>query len=172
MRRRQAWFDGQSGQWRGKRFIGGGRAAVRSALYMGALVAARFTTASSQRASRRWSLPSPSPESSSPSSTPSSATINHGSQLEPHCGSVRYGSRRVHVLLRREDWQVNIKKTRRIYNELGLQLRNKHPKRRVKAKLREDRQEAAGPNEVWVLSGNQNARSVTIKVRMVGGAAA
>ncbi len=40
------------------------------------------------------------------------------------------------MLLRREGWQVNIKKTRRTYNELGLQLRNKHPKRRVKAKLR------------------------------------
>lgn len=32
----------QSGQWRGKSFIGGGRAAVRSALFMGALAAARF----------------------------------------------------------------------------------------------------------------------------------
>lgn len=32
----------QSGQWRGKSFIGGGRSAVRSALYMGALVAARY----------------------------------------------------------------------------------------------------------------------------------
>lgn len=32
----------QSGQWRGKSFIGGGRAAVRTALYMGALVAARY----------------------------------------------------------------------------------------------------------------------------------
>jgi transposase len=31
----------QSGQWKGKSFIGGGRAAVRSALFMGALVAAR-----------------------------------------------------------------------------------------------------------------------------------
>lgn len=31
----------QSGQWRGKSFIGGGRAAVRTAIYMGALVAAR-----------------------------------------------------------------------------------------------------------------------------------
>jgi transposase len=30
----------QSGQWRGKSFIGGGRAGVRTALYMGALVAA------------------------------------------------------------------------------------------------------------------------------------
>ncbi len=52
---------------------------------------------------------------------------------------LRYGYWRVHVLLRRENWQVNIKKTRQIYNELGLQLRN--PKRRVKAKLRDDRQE-------------------------------
>ena len=31
----------QSGHWRGKSFIGGGRASVRSALFMGALVAAR-----------------------------------------------------------------------------------------------------------------------------------
>ena len=31
----------QSGQWRGRSFIGGGRATVRSALFMGAMVAAR-----------------------------------------------------------------------------------------------------------------------------------
>lgn len=62
---------------------------------------------------------------------------------------VRYGYRRMHVLLRREGWVINMKKTRRIYNELGLQLRNKHPKRRVKAKLREGRQEAVGPNDAW-----------------------
>jgi putative transposase len=42
---------------------------------------------------------------------------------------VRYGYRRVHVLLRREGWLINQKKTRRIYRELGLQLRNKTPKR-------------------------------------------
>lgn len=40
---------------------------------------------------------------------------------------VRYGYRRIHVLLRREGWQINHKKTRRIYRELGLQLRNKPP---------------------------------------------
>ncbi|WP_353472916.1 integrase core domain-containing protein [Salipiger sp. H15] len=33
----------------------------------------------------------------------------------------------------------------------GLLLRNNHPKRRVKAKLREDREEAAGPNDVWAM---------------------
>jgi transposase len=32
----------QSGKWQGKRFIGGGRASVRRALFMGAMVAARF----------------------------------------------------------------------------------------------------------------------------------
>ena len=35
-------FTRQSGQWRGRSFIGGGRATVRSALFMGAMVAARF----------------------------------------------------------------------------------------------------------------------------------
>ena len=34
-------YTRQSGTWRGKSFIGGGRTAVRSALFMGALVAAR-----------------------------------------------------------------------------------------------------------------------------------
>jgi len=32
----------QSGQWRGRSFIGGGRSAVRSALFMGAMAATRF----------------------------------------------------------------------------------------------------------------------------------
>ena len=49
---------------------------------------------------------------------------------------VRYGYRRIHVLLRREGWDVNAKRVYRLYKELGLQLRRKPPKRRVKAKLR------------------------------------
>jgi putative transposase len=61
---------------------------------------------------------------------------------------VRFGYRRVHVLLRRDGWEINAKKTYRIYKELGMQLRNKMPKRRVKAKLREDRKDAARPNDV------------------------
>jgi transposase len=35
-------YTRQSGKWRGKSFIGGGRTAVRTALFMGALVAARY----------------------------------------------------------------------------------------------------------------------------------
>jgi len=80
---------------------------------------------------------------------------------------VRYGYRRVHVLLRREGWQVNVKKTRRIYNELGLQLRNKHPKRRVKAKLREDRQEAVGPNQVWAMDFVHDQLALGKKLRIL-----
>ena len=59
---------------------------------------------------------------------------------------MRYGYRRVHVVLLREGWMINIKRTRRLYIGLGLQLRAKTPKRRVRAKLREDRCPASRPN--------------------------
>jgi len=62
---------------------------------------------------------------------------------------VRYGYRRIHVLLRREGWQVNAKRVYRLYTEEGLQLRNKTPKRKVSAKLREDRCAPVGANDVW-----------------------
>ena len=64
---------------------------------------------------------------------------------------VRYGYRRIHVLLRREGWEINPKRVYRLYKELGLQLRNKTPKRRVKAKLREGRTDARKSNEVWAM---------------------
>jgi hypothetical protein len=64
---------------------------------------------------------------------------------------VRYGYRRIHVLLRREGWRVNPKRVYRLYREMGLQLRNKVPKRWVKAKLREDRQPAMQANETWAM---------------------
>ena len=40
---------------------------------------------------------------------------------------VRYGYRRIHVLLRREGWRINPKRVYRLYREMGLQLRNKTP---------------------------------------------
>lgn len=64
---------------------------------------------------------------------------------------VRYGYRRIEVLLRREGWLVNHKRVRRLYNEMGLQLRNKSPKRGVKAKLREDRSAATSANQIWAM---------------------
>lgn len=38
---------------------------------------------------------------------------------------VRYGYRRVHMLLRREGWTINVKKVHRIYRKVGLQFRDK-----------------------------------------------
>jgi putative transposase len=64
---------------------------------------------------------------------------------------VRYGYRRIHVLLRREGWMVNHKRVCRLYREQGLQLRNKTPKRRVKAKLRSDRATAKAANDIWAM---------------------
>jgi putative transposase len=62
---------------------------------------------------------------------------------------VRYGYKRIHTLLRREGWVINHKRVYRIYCEESLQMRNKTPKRRVMAKLREDRQMATEQNECW-----------------------
>ncbi len=80
---------------------------------------------------------------------------------------VRYGYRRVQVLLRREGWVINQKRTRRIYNELGLQLRNKTPKRRVKAKLREDRVPATRPNDVWAMDFVHDQLAIGRKIRVL-----
>jgi putative transposase len=41
----------------------------------------------------------------------------------------RYGYRRIHVLLRREGWQVNRKRTYRLYRESGLAVRRRKRKR-------------------------------------------
>lgn len=46
---------------------------------------------------------------------------------------------------------MNPKRICRLYKEMGLQLRNKTPKRRVKAKLGEDHVIAACSNETWVM---------------------
>jgi putative transposase len=80
---------------------------------------------------------------------------------------VRYGYRRVHVVLCREGFGLNHKKTRRIYRELGLQLRNKTPKRRVKAKLREDRKVATQPNETWAMDFVHDQLAMGRKIRVL-----
>ena len=64
---------------------------------------------------------------------------------------VRYGYRRIHVLRRREGWAVNAKWICRLCKGLGLQLRNKTPKRRVRAKLRDGRCPAVQANGTWAM---------------------
>ena len=80
---------------------------------------------------------------------------------------VRYGYRRVHVLLRREGWVINEKRTRRVYNEIGMQLRNKTPKRRVKAALRADRTPPSRSNEVWAMDFVHDQLAMGTKLRIL-----
>ena len=59
---------------------------------------------------------------------------------------VRYGYKRIHVLLRREGWKINHKRVYRIYCEEGLNLRAKRPKRCVSAAHRIKLPAAMGVN--------------------------
>lgn len=49
----------------------------------------------------------------------------------------------------------------------GIQLRNKTRKRRVKAKLREDRQKAVGPNDVWAMDFVHDQLATGKKIRVL-----
>jgi putative transposase len=80
---------------------------------------------------------------------------------------VRYGYRRIHVLLCREGWLINEKRVHRLYREMSLQLRHKSPKRRVKAKLRDDRQAATGSNEVWAMDFVHDQTALGSKIRIL-----
>lgn len=62
---------------------------------------------------------------------------------------IRYGYKRIHVLLRREGWDVNHKRVHRLYCEEGLNLRVKHKRKRPGAALRLPRQQAQGINDTW-----------------------
>nr|WP_152034529.1 IS3 family transposase [Burkholderia contaminans] len=62
---------------------------------------------------------------------------------------VRYGYRRVHVLLRREGWQLGRNQTYRLYCEEQLQLRSKLPKRRKMVVTRVAKIVPVKPNDAW-----------------------
>ena len=62
---------------------------------------------------------------------------------------------------------MNIKKVYRIYKELGMQIRNRTAKWRVKAKLRDDRTEAIGPNDVWAMDFAHDQLATGKKLRVL-----
>ena len=64
---------------------------------------------------------------------------------------------------------INHTKSRRIYRELDLQLRSKTTKRRVKAKKRDDRKEAARAHETWAMDfvHDQLATGPKLGIRIV-----
>ena len=82
---------------------------------------------------------------------------------------VRYGYRRVHIMLRREGWSGGRNLIYRLYREEGLVLRRRRPRRRKAAENRATRQRVQGLNQAWSLdfvhdqlSNGQSFRALTI----------
>jgi len=80
----------------------------------------------------------------------------------------RFGSPRLHALLRREELVVNHKRTERIYRQEGLALRRKRRRRRISF-LRVEMPAATRPHEVWSMdflsdacAGGRRLRILTI----------
>jgi putative transposase len=82
---------------------------------------------------------------------------------------VRFGYRRLYVLLKREGWDVGKDRFYRVYCEENLGLRRKRPWRHVTSAHRARKQPAGRPNEVWgmdfvadQLSNGRKIRTLTI----------
>ena len=80
---------------------------------------------------------------------------------------VRYGYRCVHVMLQRQRWRFHMKRTYRLTNEMGLQLRNKTPKRRVRQKLHDDWAPSTRPNDVWAMDFVYDQLATDQKIRVL-----
>ena len=80
----------------------------------------------------------------------------------------RFGYRRLHVMLRREGWVVNIKRVRRVYREANLQVRKRF-RRRVALGRGNPAPIATAMNERWsldfvhdTLASGRRIRALTI----------
>ena len=63
---------------------------------------------------------------------------------------VRYGYKRIHVLLRREGWKVNHKAVYRIYRQEGLNLRYRGRRKRI-SQARIPKVDVTGINQCWAM---------------------
>ena len=82
---------------------------------------------------------------------------------------VRYGYRKILVLLRREGWQVGKHLVYRLYKEEGLALKKRPQKRRKAVRHREERFRPTAPDQAWSvdfvadqLQDGRRFRSLTI----------
>ncbi len=82
---------------------------------------------------------------------------------------IRYGYRRLHVLLRREGWAVNVKRVYRLYRLEILGLRRRKGKRRTLTRGTPSRPPVTGRNQVWAmdfvsltLDGGRRIRLLTV----------
>lgn len=63
----------------------------------------------------------------------------------------RYGAPRLHILLRREGFKINHKRTERIYQSLGLSLRRKQRKKRFRSETRGPLEAPTRRNQHWAM---------------------
>ena len=63
---------------------------------------------------------------------------------------VRYGYKRIHVLLRREGWKINHKAVYRIYRQEGLNLRYRSKRKKV-SRARIPKVDVTGVNQCWAM---------------------
>ena len=82
---------------------------------------------------------------------------------------VRYGYRKIRVLLNREGWKVGKYLVERLYREEGLTLHQRRKRRRRVAEHRRERFHPTGPNQVWSmdfvadqLADGRRFRSLTV----------
>ena len=82
---------------------------------------------------------------------------------------VRYGYRKIRVLLNREGWKVGKYLVERIYREEGLTLHQRRKRRRRVAEHRRERFHPTAPNQVWSmdfvadqLADGRRFRSLTV----------
>ena len=80
---------------------------------------------------------------------------------------IRYGQRRIHVLLRREGWMVNIKRVSRIYREEGVAIRTELPRRRRSGIVREQPALPTALNQSWAMDFMHDVLSDGSKIRLL-----
>ncbi|MBY8978383.1 IS3 family transposase, partial [Rhodobacteraceae bacterium NNCM2] len=80
---------------------------------------------------------------------------------------IRYGYRRVHIMLKREGWRVGKQVVYRLYREEGLVLRSKRPRRRKMAVHREALSQPSRPNQAWSLDFVHDRLADNIKIRLL-----
>ncbi len=80
---------------------------------------------------------------------------------------IRYGYKRIAVLLRREGWLVNRKRVRRLYREENLTIRTKTPKRRRAALVRQERIVPTAPNQSWAMDFMHDVLADGTRVRLL-----
>lgn len=79
---------------------------------------------------------------------------------------VSFGYRRLHVLLRRDGWRINVKRVRRLYREEGLSLLRRRPARRRSAAMLSTRVPPTAENQRWAMDFMADALADGTRVRV------